>query len=236
MRFDGSGRAADAIARSFDQRSSAVRLIYQPDSLAFESAECPKGGRMVIGAALAKQFPVLEDPLCAWSHEFAVSRGSHFTTHVHYEREPGALGRFTRMLETRGIGVESVWPLSAFLLALPRTLSGSKYSTIVALHKKRAFGCRYLSGGGPEIRMWNASDTIIKVAGWLRAIVAENPSESIALLFEDDDGMKLNHRFRFLERRNLNCHLPAIYEALTEDLDLPRHHPAQLIPPPPPMP
>jgi hypothetical protein len=66
--------------------------------------------------------------------------------------------------------------------------------------------------------------------------VAENPSESIALLFEDDDGMKLNHRFRFLERRNLNCHLPAIYEALTEDLDLPRHHPAQLIPPPPPMP
>lgn len=233
LRFDGSPRAIDAILAALREPESRIRLIYQPDSLGVAKIVSSRQGRLALGEACAREFPVVNDPQCAWSHEpFAACDGG-FATTVYFEREPGRLGEFTRLLEVRRVSVESVWPLSTFLLGLSHLPEDWPYTTILLLHGNRACGYRRVGAVAPAVQHWHGRETIVHATAWLKAILAENPAESIALLLEDGDGMRLNYRFRFLGREKLICHLPEIYLALEADIFFPRHHPAQLIPPPP---
>ena len=236
LQFSHPEQAAAALAAEFREGKPPLRLIYQPDTLVTVPVRCENAGRMILGAVWAREFPALADPACAWSYDFVMAQGDYFSTNLYFEREPGALGVLTRQLEAQGFVIESVWPLAAFLHALPVVWDESRYSTIFLLQEQHACGCQRNVVGDGRTMHWSGPHALAESAAWLRTVVARNPKERIALVFEDGAGMALNDLFPFLDIEELNYRLPEIWELLSAPVVLPRHHPAQLIPPPPLLP
>ncbi len=229
--FADIAQAADALAAHFSDHKPRLRLLYQPDTLETVATRCPNTGRAMLGAALVGEFPALAGEECAWSHEPIQPCGDGFDTILHFEREPGALCALTMQLEKLGFVVESVWTLGTFLQGVPKDLNESRSTTILALHGERACAYRHGTDGRRAILVWRGERTLAEVAEWLNEIYAQNADEPVTFVIEDADAEALDALVPWLEKENKGLH--TIPDAISERFALPRHHPAQLIPPPP---
>jgi hypothetical protein len=229
--FAGIAQAADVLAAHFPDPKPRLRLIYQPDSLETIPARCPNARRSTLGAALAGEIPSLADDACAWSHEPILPCGDEWETILHFEHEPGALGTLIVQLEEHGFVIESVWPLGTFLHAVPTEWTESGATTILALHEERACAYRHGTDGRRAILFWRGERTVAEVAEWLQGIYAQNADEPVTFLIEDPDAEALDALVPYLDKKTKTL-LP-IPAALQDCVLLPRHHPAQLLSPPP---
>ena len=230
--FVGFTEAAEVLAAHFARTrgSRRLRLIYQPDSLETVKLPCPKGTRSTLAAALAGELPALGNAEHAWGHEPILAQGDSFTTLIHFEREPG-LFSLVAQLEARGFTVESVWPLGAFLYGLPDEWSESGATTVVAIQAERACAYCHAAHGPREILTWHGEQTLAEVGHWLKAIFDQAANEPILLVANQDDAAALDGCMPLADKPGVQ--LVSVREALRRRALLPRHHPAQLLPPAP---
>lgn len=233
--FDDLSQAADVLAHHYRDGKTRLRIVYQPDHLETISIRCPNAGRTTLAMVLAADFPALEDPRCAWSYEPILPIGQEFSTVLHFEREPGALFALTNGLEKLGFAIESVWPLGTFIHALPKEWNTSGATNILALQPQYACAYHHPADGPRAIHVWRGENALAEVAEWLHTLLAKNPAEPLLIVAEDEETEALDAIVPFLESERINdsIHFLQICEALDADAVLPRHHPAQLIPPAP---
>jgi hypothetical protein len=228
--FADSQEATRVLAAHLGPKHARLRLIYQPDTLATVATPCPKGSRATLVAALSAGFPALGTAGHAWSHEPILARGDSFATLLHFEREP-QLEVLLAQLAAQGIAVETVWPLPTFLHALPDEWSESGAMTIVALSPDRVCGYRHPADGERGVCAWSGDNALPEFGTWLGDILARNPDEPVLLVGDPEIAEALEPHVPLDERPNVKW-LP-FTEALARALVLPRHHPAQFLPPTP---
>jgi len=234
-RFDHLKNAANALAERFPHAKPALRLIYQPTSLATASVPFPNAVELKPGAPIMGKFAFLNDPARAWSWDGPFIREDRREVTLYYEQQSGELCQLTRNLESLGFEIESVWPLAPVLAALPASRRGSPWrlqpTTVLAVAGNKACGIRQISGRAHDHRSWHGPTALAEAGAWLETF-ARRRGERVALVIEDPDGEPFDAHFAFLSRDDFKMDLLTIPELLRERLILPRHHPAQLVPPP----
>ncbi|MDP3070036.1 MAG: hypothetical protein Q8N18_07080 [Opitutaceae bacterium] len=234
-RFDEPKHAATALAAQFPNAKPALRLIYQPTSLASASVPFPNALELKPGAPIADEFALLNDPACAWSWDGPFVREGGREVTLYYEQQSGELGQLTRSLESLGFEIESVWPLAPMLAALPASRRDSPWqlppTAVLAIEGNKACGIRQISGRAHDHRSWHGPTALAEAGAWLETF-ARRREVHVALVIENPDGEPFDAHFPFLGRDDFKMDLLTISELLRERLVLPRHHPAQLVPPP----
>lgn len=227
--FADRTQAAEVLATHFADEPKPVRLrlIYQPDSLVSTTVACPQGDRKILAAALAAEFPKLNDGAHAWSHEPVLANGEGYSTVLHHETEPELIALATQLAQL-GMAVDSAWPLATFLNALPEEWTDSGAITIVALESERALAYRHPKSGGRCVRYWHGDSTLVEVGQWLGALFAEDAEEPVLIVSTDNEtGARLES---YLGDELPNLEWLRLAEALGRRVVLPRYHPAQLLP------
>jgi hypothetical protein len=205
-----------------------LRLVFQPDTLETVTVACPRGDRATLADALSGEFPALADPAHAWSHDPVQSTGEGFSTLLHFETRPGLLALATRLAQ-HGLAVDSAWPLTTFLHAMPDEWSNSGAVTVVALQSHRAIAYRHPADGGRTALRWQGDAVIADVGRWLGALLALNAEEPVLLICADDAAATALGTFFGVERYT-GVELETMSEALARPVVLPRYHSAQLLP------
>ena len=235
VRFCRLKNAANALAGKFPNEKPSLRIVYQPASLACVTVPFPPSTRLSLGAAFAGEITFLDEPTCAWSWDGPFVRGGLREVTLHYEREPGELGHLTRGLESLGFEIESVWPLAPLLAALPaarRNFPAQFQPTaVVAIKGRKVCAVRKIARVGSEHWSWCGSTAFAEAAAWLESF-ARRREERTTFVIEDPDVDSFDAHFPLFDQSDVASELLTISEFLEERLVLPRHHPAQLIPPP----
>jgi hypothetical protein len=204
-----------------------LRLIYHPEGFASTATPCPHVPRRTLALALQEQFPSLDTADLAWGHEPILRIGDGFTTIVHRETDPWLIG-LVAQLAAAGIEIESAWPLTTWLHALPEEWSESGGTTVLAVIGDRACVYRHASGGLREVEQWSGASSGAPEA-WLREILARQPDEPVLVVTANAPAIE---RFASAGQTPVLRHLP-LPEALTWSATIPRKHPAQLLREPP---
>ncbi len=230
VEFSDLTHAVEVLAAHFAGAAKPVRLrlVYQPDALETVAVACPDGGRATLAAALATEFPALANPDCAWGHEPVLPTGGDFSTLLHFERQPGLLA-LARQLAHRGLAVDSAWPLTTFLHAVPDEWSESDAITVLALQAGRALAYRSPADGGRTALHWHGDSVAAEVGEWLAGVLARSPGEPVLLVCADEEAATALGAFTGVERYPA-VELMPLAEALARPVVLPRYHPAQLLP------
>jgi hypothetical protein len=210
-------------------RPLRLRLIYQPDHLETVAVHCPKGSRGTLAAALCGDFPALADPAFAWSHEPVLPARESFSSLLHLEQAPELFGLVAE-LERQALIVESAWPLPTFLQALPEEWPESGGQTVVALDASRVCAYRHGSDGIRSVQQWRGEEALPRLAEWLGKIPTGDPGEPVLLVATSPEAAKALDALRPLAEQPGVTWL-ALSGALAGAATLPRHHPAQLLPP-----
>jgi hypothetical protein len=208
-----------------------LRLIYQPDGLETVAVACPQGDRATLAAALAGEFPAMDNPACVWSHEPVLPMGGDYSTLLHLETQPGLLTLATQLAH-RGLAVDSAWPLVTFLQTLPSEWSDSGAVTVLAVQEHRAIAYRHPSDGVRSALQWSGVSAVAEVGEWLGEILRRNAEEPVLLVCADEATSAVFGTFTGVERYP-GVELVSLHEALARPVVLPRYHPAQLLPRPP---
>lgn len=227
--FDRLDQAADALAGhwSAEPKPVRIRLVYQPDAFTSVGVSCPQGNRRVLAAALAAEYPAVDSPDRAWSHEPVLPNEHGGTTVLHFENEP-ALYTLATKLAHLGLTVESAWPLATYLHALPTEWTDSGGSTVVAVQAGRGVAYRHPAGAGRLIQTWNSGNALAEIGRWLADILATDPNEPVTVVTADDDTRAQLESWLGEDRPGLEW--LRLAAALTRPAVLPRYHPAQLLP------
>ncbi len=150
--FGELARAAETLLAAFgESRPARLRLIYQPDFLAAESIDCPRGNRATLQAAFGEQFPALFSEDRAWGFEPIVGAMNVFSTVLYHEAQPG-LYPLVQALEDAGIEVVGAWPLSTVLNFVPDDWPETGALVVVAVAQERALVFRHSPDGKREVR------------------------------------------------------------------------------------
>jgi len=227
--FDHLAHAAEVLAAHFSDEPKPVRLrlIYQPDTLTSVTVACPQGNRKILAAALVGEFPALQSSDHAWSHEPIFAHGDGFSTVLHFESEPELMALASRLAQL-GLAVDSAWPLATVLNALPDEWTDSGAVTVVAVAPERAIAYRHPRDGARSVQSWHSESTVVEVGQWLAGIFADNPDEPVIVVAAEDDTAARLESYLGEERPNLEW--LRLAEALGRRIELPRYHPAQLLP------
>ncbi|HRI83395.1 MAG TPA: hypothetical protein PLF88_13205, partial [Opitutaceae bacterium] len=227
--FTDFGEAADALAAHWADAPKPVRLrlIYQPDALASVGVSCPQGDRRVLASALAGEFPALDSPDRAWSHEPVLPNANGGTTVLHFETEP-ALYALAQRLAHQGLAVESAWPLATYLHALPFEWTESGAVTVLAVQAERALAYRHPRHAGRTVHGWSKDQAPAEAGRWLREILDANPEDPVLVVTAEDETRALLESWLGEDRPGLEW--LRLTQALTRPATLPRYHPAQLLP------
>jgi hypothetical protein len=228
--FSNLTHAAEVLAAHFaaEPKPIRLRLIFQPDSLETVEAACPDGNRATLAAALAGEFPALGDSDHAWGHEPVLPAGDRFSTLLHFETQPG-LFQFATRLARLGLAVESAWPLTTYLQALPPEWTESGAMTVIAADAGRACAYRHPADAGRTAKAWRGESALAEVGRWLAGIFAQNPEEPV-LLFCANDEVAAALEANASPDRHPGLARLLLTEALARPVLLPRYHPAQLLP------
>ena len=228
--FPDLDHAVEVLVAHYAQAPKPVRLrlLFQPDALETVAVACPQGDRATLAAALAEEFPSLRTPGCVWSHEPVLAMGGDFATLLHFETQPGLLRLATRLAQ-RGLAVDSAWPLTTFLHALPAAWTDSKVATVVAVQPNRALAYRKPDHGCRAALHWEGDTVVEDVSKWLGELLVRNAMEPVLLVCADQPTVTALSAFISTQR------YPAVEpmlldEALGRAVVLPRYHPAQLLP------
>ena len=235
VRFRNPKYAANALAEKFPNEKPSLRIVNQPTSLACVTLPFPNPSRLKLGATFSGEIAFLNDAACAWSWDGPFVRDGRREVTLHYEQQPGELGHLTRELESLGFEIESVWPLAPLLTALPAARRKSPWefqpTAVLAINGDKVCGVRRISDAGLEHRSWGGPTAFAEAAAWLETF-AHRSEERTTLVIEDPDVDPFDAHFQLFDRDDVGRELLTISEFLQEKLVLPRHHPAQLIPPP----
>ena len=208
-----------------------LRLIFQPEAFETVGVACPRGDRATLHAALAGEFPALANPAHAWSHEPVQPVGDAGATLLHLETQPALLELATR-LARHGLAVDSAWPLATYLHALAAACTESAAVTVVALQARRALAYRQPAEGGRTAMLWQGDTVVADVGAWLRKLPARHAEEPVLLVCADAATATACGAFAG-GPSHLAVEPMALAEALARPVQLPRYHPAQLLPRPP---
>ena len=222
--------AAEMLADEFagEPKPVKLRLLYQPDALESVGVACPQGNRRVLTLALAGEYPVLDQPDHAWSHEPILPLHDGYSTVLHFEREP-ALVALSAQLARLGLAVDSAWPLVTFLHALPEEWTDSGAVTAVAVRAEAAVAYHHPKDGPRSVLAWHGATAVADAGQWVAAALADHPNESIRVVCTDDTAVDtFNACVGHAERTGLET--IRLSEALGRRVVLPRYHPAQLLP------
>lgn len=227
--FTDLSEAADALAAHWADAPKPVRLrlIYQPAGFASVGASCPQGDRRVLASALAGEFPALDSPDRAWSYEPVLPDANGGTTVLHFETVP-ALYALAQRLAHRGLAVESAWPLSTYLHALPFEWTDSGAVTVIAIRDGHALAYRHPHDAGRTVPSWSGTNTLAESAHWLGEILTANPEEPVLVVTAEDDTRAQLESWLGEDRPGLEW--LRLTQALDRPATLPRYHPAQLLP------
>lgn len=229
-RFADLDQAVEVLVAHYAHEPKPVRLrlLFQPDTLHSAAAPCPQGDRATLAAALAGEFPELAKADHAWSHEPVLPMGDGFTTLLHFETQPGLL-RLATQLAHRGLAVDSAWPLPTFLHALPEEWSNTGAVTVVAAEERRAVSYRHPADGARAVLQWQGDDVLTEVGDWLGRLLTAHPGEPVLLVPADEAAGQVFGTFVGDPHHPGVEHL-CLNEALACPVQLPRYHPAQLLP------
>ena len=222
--------AADLLAAKYaeEPKPMRLRLVYQPDALESVAVACPQGDRRVLTMALAAEYPALAAPDHAWGHEPILPLLESYATVLHFETEP-ALITLAGQLARLGLAVDSAWPLSTFLHALPEEWTESGAVTIVAARAEAAVAYHHPKDGPRSVLGWHGAGSISDAGQWLAGVRADAPSESVLLVCPDDEtATALSAHLGSGDHPGLE--IIHVAEVLGRRVVLPRYHPAQLLP------
>lgn len=227
--FPNVVEAAEALAEHFatEPKPIRLRLIYQPDGFTSVAAACPPGGRQILSAALAAEFPMLANPGHAWSHEPVLPVGTEHSTILHFETEPVLIALATRLAHL-GLAVDSAWPLATYLHALPDDWTETGAITIVAIQSGRATAYRQPRDAARFVQSWHGESALAEVAKWLGSVQQEDPAEQVLIVGPDPEITGKLESYRSTEHAALE--FIRVTEALGRPVVIPRYHPAQLLP------
>ncbi len=229
--FSDLAQAADQLAAAWPEPNRTLRLIFQPDDFATVPVACPNGNRATLAAALAEEHPALLHPGHVWSHEPIMALGDGFTTLLHYETKPLLFALVHRLREC-GFTITTVWPMAAWLNALPPELSDSGAMTICALHSDRFCLYRHSADGVRAVRSGQGGDVITAVAVHLGALAAQAEAEFVLYITTEEALIERLGEKIPLEARHVVGSF-AMWQALAKAAPLSVRHPAQLLPPVP---
>lgn len=150
--FGELARAAETLLAAFgDSRPARLRLVYQPDFLAADSIDCPRGNRATLQAAFGEQFSALFSEDRAWGFEPIVGAMNVFSTVLYHEAQPG-LYPLVQALEDAGIEVVGAWPLSTVLNFVPDDWPDTGALVVVAVAQERALVFQHSPDGKRDVR------------------------------------------------------------------------------------
>jgi Tfp pilus assembly protein PilN len=226
--IDGIEPASDWLVRRFAEEAKPVRvrLVYQPETLESVLVGCPHGARRELAQALAPEFPALASGDRAWGFEPVLTKAEAASTILHFEREPGLIALARRLAE-HGIAVDSAWPLTTFLQAVPSEWSQSGALAVLAIDRDEAVAFRHARDGGREVQRW--SDSALKQASsWLAATIGEDLADSVVVVTDDAATQAALAEVIGVQIPGLEVY--TIAQVLRRHVVLPRYHPAQLLP------
>lgn len=223
-------QAAAILAEHFaeEPKPVRVRLVFQPDSLESVQVSCPQGNRKVLEFALAADYAALREPEYSWGHEPVLPDGEGFLTILHHETEP-VLIAMARELARLGLAVDSAWPLTTFLHALPEEWTDSGAVAVVAVRAESGIAYHHPAGAGRFIVSWRGDAVLADAGHWLATLANANPEDPVILVCDGEEtAAALGSHLGEQERPNLD--VITVSEALGRRVVLPRYHPAQLLP------
>lgn len=220
LEFQNDSHAVEILAAHLveEGRRVAVRLIYQPLSLASVPVTCPAGNRATLKAAFEFEYPAVDDPRHAWSYEPVLPLAEGHSTILHFEQEP-RLFELVSVLGQRGVDVVAAWPLATFLHGLPGDWSESGAVAVLAVANDCALAYHHPAEGNREVKAWLGENAAAQALSWFAALPASADSKLLVTAGECEPAA---------ERASL---VRSIDAALATPVVLPRRHPAQLIPP-----
>ncbi|MFZ5495620.1 MAG: hypothetical protein ACOZE5_09845 [Verrucomicrobiota bacterium] len=197
-----------------------LRLIYQPETLVTVAVACPHGPRASLQKALAFEHPAIAQSGHAWSHEPILPLGDGYSTLLHYETEPGLFSLVTRLAQS-GVIVVSAWPLATFLQSLPKELSETGETVVLAFADGHdcALAYHHPADGRPMVHRWHGDGAVDEAQTWIEE-ETDRRLDDQALLVSPNGAADPNDPFS----------LP-LHEALSSAVVMPRSHPAQLLRP-----
>jgi hypothetical protein len=229
--FADLAQAADQLAAAWPEPNRILRLIFQPDDFATVPVECPNGNRATLTLALAEEHPALLHPGHVWSHEPIMPLGDGFNTLLHYETKPLLFALVHRLREC-GFTITTVWPMAAWLNALPPELSDSGNMTICALHSDRFCLYRHSADGVRALRCGQGGDVLTAVAVHLGGLATQPETEFVLYITTEEHLLEQLGEKIPLDARHVVGSF-AMWQALAKAAPLSARHPAQLLPPVP---
>lgn len=221
LAFENLSRAAEVLTAHLASEPHPVRLrlIYQPDTLTTVAVACPHSPRSALQKALAFEHPAIADPAHAWGHEPILPLGDGYSTLLHYETEPGLFSLVARLAQS-GVIVTSAWPLATFLQSLPKELSETGTTLVLAFADSHncALAYHHPADGRPMVHRWHGDGAVDEAQTWLEE-ETDRRLDDQALLVSPNEAADPDDPFS----------LP-LHEALSSLVVLPRSHPAQLLP------
>lgn len=224
-------QAADQLAAAWPEPNRTLRLIFQPDDFATVPAECPHGNRATLAAVLSEEHPALRHPAHVWSYEPILAIGDGFTTLLHYETKPLLFSLVQRLTEC-GFTITTVWPMAAWLNALPPELSDSGAMTICAVQGDRFCLYRHSADGVRAVRTGHGGDAVTAVATHLGALTTQPETEFVLYVTTEEQLIERLGEKVPLDTRHV-VGVFTIWQALARPTPLSARHPAQLLPPVP---
>lgn len=224
--FPDLARAPQILASVWNAPHRSIRLIYQPDHLVTVATACPNSNRATLTFVLAEDFPVLCHPAHVWSHEPILPQGERFGTLLHYETEP-TLHALVQQLEARGFSVNTAWPLSTWLTALPPDLSESGAMTVAAFTADRFCVYRHAASGARSVQLGQGVEGLLQA---LRPVEQDNAAEFL-LYVATEESLVATIEERIRLGGNQIVGVFALADALGKPAPLSAEHPAQLLQP-----
>jgi hypothetical protein len=226
--IDGIEPAAKWLVRHFAQEAKPVRvrLVYQPETLESVLVGCPHGARRELAQALAPEFPALASGDRAWGFEPVLTKAEAASTILHFEREPGLIALATRLAE-HGIAVDSAWPLTTFLQAVPAEWSQSGALAVLAIGPDEAVAFRHTRAGEREVQRWSGS-ALKDASSWLASTIGEDLADSVVVVTDSAETQTALAEVVGVQIPGLEVY--TIAQVLRRHVVLPRYHPAQLLP------
>jgi len=226
--IEGIEPAADWLVRHFTEESKPVRvrLVYQPETLASVLVGCPHGARRELAQALAPEFPALASGDRAWGFEPVLTKGETASTILHFEREPGLIALATRLAE-HGIALDSAWPLTTFLQAVPAEWSQSGALAVIAIGPDEAVAFRHARDGERTVQRWSGS-AHKEASRWLASTIGEDLADSVVVVTDSAETQAALAEVVGVQIPGLEVY--TVSQVLRRHVVLPRYHPAQLLP------
>lgn len=229
--FSDIAEAAEQLAAVWQEPNRTLRLIFQPDDFATVPVECPNGNRATLAAALGDEHPALRHPGHVWSHEPIMALGEGYTALLHYETRP-MLYALVHQLRACGFTITTVWPMAAWLNALPPELSDSGAMTICAIHSDRFCLYRHSADGVRALRCGQGGDVLTAVAVHLGGLATQPETEFVLYITTEQQLFEQLAEKITIDARHVVGAF-AMWQALAKPVPLSARHPAQLLPPVP---